>query len=300
MSISFRKFFIALSSCFMLAVPLQQAMAANTSIKQIVVPLGPGSGADQQARAISDRLGNGTVVLNRPGANGILTIQEVLKDTNSIMISTESIATTNRLVLEKFDSDHFSKIQPVIAIASMPYVILANSKYQTLEKIIDEARSTPGKINAGYVTALEQALIRHIEKTYQVKFNQIPYKTFPGVDVMNGSIEFTVTTSASAMSSNNDRAKILLVMSDDPIEGVDRSVIDSKKLGAWSATNGVFISKDVPKNIVENINRQIDAILKDPEIKRILERNGVKVRGGNVDAFRRMIDINYNRQKDLL
>lgn len=186
-------------------LPVVAAAQTHYPVKpvRLIVPLAPGGTGDTLARLTGElltaRLGQPTVVDNRPGANGIIGMELVAKATPDgyTLLSGSSGNTALNAALHgkklRFDVEH--DFSPVIHVATTTSVVIAHPALpvKTIPDLIALARSKPGTIryaSAGIGSAvhLGNALF---ENMAGVRMNHVPYKgSTPGrVAVVQGEAQ---------------------------------------------------------------------------------------------------------------
>src|SRR3954470_10259354 len=121
---------------------------------RVVVPFAPGGGSDFIGRFIaqrlSDSLGKQVIVENKPGAGGLLGIQEGIKaapDGYTLTLIASSYTVNPSVYKIKFDP--VADITPIIQISAGPLVAVARPDFpaKTTQELIALAKSKPGQIN---------------------------------------------------------------------------------------------------------------------------------------------------------
>ena len=239
------------------------------------------------------------VIINKTGANGIIAIQHILTTPESVLLATESITTTNRITIDNYDLDYYSKLQPVIAVARFPLTITvkSGSQFRSLNDLIVYARRNPGRLNIGYVTKFQLSFINSIEKTYHIKLTAIPYKSAPIIDLLNGTINIIVEPTTAVMPLSS-QVEILYVAGNKTIAGIDHSLLSNRRLGTWYVHIGFLISKASPYSDPAKLNAKFNYILTNPEVRRQIEKNGAEVLGGSIPDYKNIISINLKKQKN--
>jgi tripartite-type tricarboxylate transporter receptor subunit TctC len=131
---------------------------------KIIVPYAPGGATDIVARVLGDQLrqtlGQTFVVENKPGAFGILAIEEMARakpDGYTLMIGNVSTnAITPVLFPKKFSIKYDKDVVPVLRLVDIPEFLLATTKNfppKTVQEAIDYAKKNPGKVRYGTVGA---------------------------------------------------------------------------------------------------------------------------------------------------
>src|SRR2546429_2596191 len=121
---------------------------------QIIVPFAPGGGSDFIARftaqRLTDALGSQVIVENRPGAGGLLGIEQGVKakpDGYTLTLIASSYTVNAALYPLKYDP--MADITPVVQISQGPMIVVTNPKFpaKTLQDLINLAKQKPGTIN---------------------------------------------------------------------------------------------------------------------------------------------------------
>ena len=157
------KILLALLLCiFAVGAAKAQDKYPNRPIK-IIVPYAPGGATDIVARIIGDQFqkitGQPFVVLNKPGAFGMVAISELEKaapDGYTLMLGNVSTnAITPLLYAEKMTADYGRSVAPVTRLVDIPAFLLVttadNFEPKTVAELIDYAKKNPGKIRYGTV-----------------------------------------------------------------------------------------------------------------------------------------------------
>jgi len=125
---------------------------------KIVVPYGPGGATDIVARILADQLskslGQSVYVENKPGAFGMIAIEDMVHspaDGYTLVLQSVSSAVINGLVYRKLPFDPRNGFAPIAEIAESPtlLVIDADLPAATLQEFIALAKQNPGKFNFG-------------------------------------------------------------------------------------------------------------------------------------------------------
>jgi tripartite-type tricarboxylate transporter receptor subunit TctC len=274
----------------------QKAVAAwpNRPIT-IVVPNPPGGGTDFAARLYQEplarALGTTVVIDNRPGANGNIAIQHVVRsapDGYTLLLQYNGYHAGNPAMMRNLPWDPVRDLTPVGMATVAPHGIFAapNLPVNTLAELIAYARANPGKLN--YASS-GSGSIQHIAgvllaRTIGTEMVHVPYRgAAPALqDVAGGRVELFITTPSSAVAlAQAGRVKALAIASASRIPalpdvpttaeaGLPGFVVD-----AWFA---IFAPAGTPPGIVERINAAMRAATKLPEVRRRAEEGGVILR----------------------
>src|SRR5476651_1629375 len=130
---------------------------------KVIVPYAPGGATDIVARLVGDEFqkatGQGFVVINKPGAFGMLAIDEIVKsepDGYTLMIGNVSTnAITPILYAKKMNSDYMKTVTAVTNLVDVPAFLVVTTAndfpVKTVAELIDYSKKNPGKVRYGTV-----------------------------------------------------------------------------------------------------------------------------------------------------
>ena len=280
--------------------------AFPTQPLKIIVPFAPGGGSDFIGRFIADKLtkslGQPVLVDNRPGAGGLLGIEIGVKaaaDGYTFILIASSYAVNPSIFKLKFDP--VADITPVAQISQGPMVLLANPglKIKTVKELLERARAKPGEItfaSAGLGSVTHMAG-EYFASAAKIKLTHVPYKgTSPALtDTIAGQVNVFFSSPASALAhvesgklvalgvTTNRRATGAVYAKVPPIA---EAGLPGYEAVLW---HGLIGPKGVPKAIVERMNKEIAAALKNKDAVEKLETDGVAPAGGSADQFAALI-----------
>ena len=182
---------------------------------KIIVPYVPGGATDIVARILADQmgksLGQSVIVENKPGAFGIIAIEDMVKsgaDGYTLMIGNVSTnAITPIIYPSKFKIDYAKDVVPITNVVDIPAFLVATTKnfdVKSLSELIAYAKKNPGQVRYGTVGP---GSYPHYDMAYLAKragdldMIAIPNKAgATGVinDMLNGSTQVTFLNVASA------------------------------------------------------------------------------------------------------
>jgi tripartite-type tricarboxylate transporter receptor subunit TctC len=226
-----RHFGRAVVYAFALAVIAAQALAQTYPSKpiRIVVPYGPGGLTDVVARLYSEQLrqsfGRGVFVENKPGASGIIAIEEMARarpDGHTLMIGNISTnALTPVLLAKKMKIDYERDVQIVAPLADVPVFFLAtttNFPPVTFGEFLAYAKDRPGKVRYGSagVGSYQQINTEILAKRAGLDLVHIPFKGGGAEilrDLANGDIQvswFNITNQHRARPDTSGHETLAL------------------------------------------------------------------------------------------
>jgi tripartite-type tricarboxylate transporter receptor subunit TctC len=291
-----KKFFLAL-----LCAPLVTfAQSYPAKPVRIVVPFAPGGGSDFTARLIatklSERLGSPFIVENRPGAGGNLGAGEVVKaasDGYTLLLISASY-TVNPSVY-KLTFDPVNDITPIIQISGGPYVVAVHPsvKANTLAEFVELAKKQPEKLAYG---TSGSGSIMHVASEYfldaaKIKVLHVPYKgTGPALqDTIGGQVQLIFgAIPATLPHVKAGRLRALAVTTSKRVAAApDLPTVAESGYPGYEVTNwhGLVGPKGLPKEVVERLNREINALIRSEDMKKHMETEGLEPAGGSPARF---------------
>jgi tripartite-type tricarboxylate transporter receptor subunit TctC len=275
-----------------------------------VVPYAAGGATDVLSRLIcqrlSERLGQPFVVENKPGAGSSLGTQTVINSAADgyTLLLTSTANAINASFDPSLPYDFAKGIVPVAGIARIPLVLVVNNDLpvRNVEQFIAYAKANPGKLSiasSGIGTSLH--LSGELFKAMAgVQFTHVPYRgSAPGLtDVMSGQIQGmfdNVTSSFELARSGKIRA--IGVTTHDRSETMPDVPPISDTLPGFETSSfyGVGAPRGTPQEIVDLLNREINATLADPAIRQRLSELGAIPISGDFRQFDAMLTAETDR-----
>ena len=260
-----------------------------------------GSSIDTLGRTIADklkdRLGQPVIVENKPAAGGTVATGEVAKappDGYTMVLAFNGPLSITPL-LSKVPYDVQKDLAPVIITSSQPNVLAVTSQLpvKSVQELVAYAKANPGKLNFASVGSGSSS---HL--------NAELLKTMAGIDIVH--IPFNGSPPAVTATIQNETQMIFAVM--QPLQ----PQIQAGKLRALAVTsakrfpllpdlptiaesgypgfeslawNGVLVPAATPKAIVNRLNAEINAVLKDPDVVQKMNASGFALIGGTPEEF---------------
>ena len=269
-----------------------------------VVGFAPGGGNDIVARLmgrwLSERLGQPFVIENRPGAGTNIATEAVIRaapDGYTLLLAGFPNA-SNPALYGNLSFDFIRDIAPVAGIVSVPNVILVNPAVpaRSVAEFIAHAKAIPGRINmASAGTGSGSHLAGEAFKVAAgVDLVHVPYRgNGPAVtDLLSGQVDVLFASPPSALEYIQagklrglgvTSARRNHVLPDLPAVA---ELVPGYEMTAWY---GAAAPKGTPAQVVDTLNRAINAGLADPALKPKLEELGGTLIGGTPDDFGRLI-----------
>lgn len=283
---------------------------------QLVVPVGPGGINDITSRLIAqkltDRLGQTVVVVNKPGAGGIIGSEAVAKappDGYTILMVYSSHM-VNPSLYAKLPYDTIHDFAPITLVNTVNLVLTTSAKLpvRTVGELIALAKAKPGKLNYGTVGigSLGHLAGLRFVKEAGIDVVQVPYKSAPEVmtALLAGDTSFYFDSPITALpfiKSSKTRALAVTSRTRSPVmpevPTLDESGLPGFDVVGW---NGLVAPARTPPAIIDRLNSEVVAILHDPQVSKALAEQGVDVVGDTPQAFQKIIEADVAKWRDII
>jgi tripartite-type tricarboxylate transporter receptor subunit TctC len=283
---------------------IARAQAYPTRPVRVIVGAPPGGGFDITARLIgqwlSERLGQPFVIDNRPGGGGNIATEAVVRapaDGYTLLL----IATANAInatLYEKLTFNLSRDIAPVAGITRVPEVMVVNPSVpaKTVPEFIAHAKANPGKLNMAsggigtppHVSGVLFKMMTGVDTLH------VPYRgVAPALtDLLGGQVQVMfVTTPASIEYIRAGKLRALAVTTATRSEALPDLPTVGEFVPGYEASGwyGIGAPKNTPAEIVDKLNKEINAGLADPKIKARLADLGGSVLPGSPADFGKLI-----------
>jgi tripartite-type tricarboxylate transporter receptor subunit TctC len=271
---------------------------------KIVVGFAPGGGTDIMARlmaqSLSERLGQQFIVENRPGAGTNIATEAVVNaapDGYTLLAASQPNA-SNATLYERLKFNFVRDIVPVAGIALDPFVLEVNPSLplKTVPELIAYAKANPGKINmASGGTGAGNHIAGELFKSMAgVDLVHVPYRgSGPGiVDLLAGQVQVMFNTvSASIEYVRTGKLRALAIGTATRQEALPDTPTVAEFLPGFEASfwSGLGAPKGIPAEIVDKLNREVNAALADPRFKARLTEWGASALAGSPADFGKLI-----------
>jgi tripartite-type tricarboxylate transporter receptor subunit TctC len=284
------------------ALPSAHAQSWPSRGIRIIVPFAPGGSTDVFARLIGDRLaialGQPVLVDNRAGAGGNIGADAVAKappDGYTLLMATTGVMAINNAMYKNLSYDAEKDLKPVIYIASITNVLIvpADSPLKSVPDVIAAAKAAPGKLSfassgSGSSTHISAELFRLMTGT---ELLHIPYKGSGAAmpDLISGRVSMMFENMPGVVGYiKAGKVKVLAVTGQQrtpalpDVKTVAEAGVPGYESLSWS---GIAAPAGTPPEVVARLNREINTILANPEMKQKLAEQGADAVGGTPEAF---------------
>jgi len=278
---------------------LAWAQAYPSRPVRIVVPFAAAGTTDVAARLIgqwlSGRLGQQFVVENRPGAGTNIGIEAVVRapPDGYTLLMTDPSPTIGATLYDNLNFSFIRDIAPVSLVLRSPFVIVVNPGIpaKTIAEFITYAKANPGKVNMGSAgTGSTQHVAGELFKMMvALDMVHIPYRGGgpPLTDLIAGQVQVLFLPPAISIEHiRAGRLRALAVTTANRFEALPDIPSVHEFVADYEASTwfGVCAPRSTPADIIDKLNREINAGLADPKIKtRLVELGGTVLAGSPAD-----------------
>ena len=301
----------SLLAIVLLAVSTASAQDYPARAVRVVVPFAPGGGTDIVGRILaqhlSQRLGQGFVVENRPAGSGIVGADHVAKsapDGHTLLFAFSSLSSSAQL-FSKLPYDPVRDFAPVALATTSPLLIVVPAAVpaKDLREFIAHAKASPGKLNYGtsgpgssphLATELFMSLTG-------VQMAHIAYKGIAPATtaLLANEVQFSLVPIAVGMPHVKSGRLRALGTCGPQRSAATPEVPTAAEAGvpgldviAWW---GMLAPAKTPPAIVSRLNREIRAILDNAEVRRGLVDQGMDPAGGDPAEFAALIKADMEK-----
>jgi tripartite-type tricarboxylate transporter receptor subunit TctC len=260
----------------------------------IIVAYAPGGQGDVFARLVSEKLSNlykqPVVVDNKPGVSGTVGTRVAAKSKNdgyTLLLGQTGEITVNRLLMKDLGYDPMKELVPVVLIGNAPLVMLApaDAPYNTVNEFIQMARAKPGEFSYGSVGSGTPGHLSAVALGLGAKLNMVhvPYKGVGPLlsDLMAGRLQAFFSSASAAMPQiKGGKLKALGVTTPKRMSSLPEvPTIAEAGLPGFSYTlwGGLFAPAGTPTSVIDSLNREVNTLLAQVDIRTRLEADNVAV-----------------------
>lgn len=269
---------------------------------RFVIAFTPGGPSDILSRLVgtklSQRVGQPVVLDNRPGAGGNIAGEIVAKsvpDGHTLMIANNAVLAANATLYKKMTFSPEKELTPVVWVASQPNILVVHPSVpvNSVKEFIAYAKARPGQLNyassgSGAAAHLAAELFKSMTRVDMV---HIPFKgAGPALaDVLAGNSQLIFATALSVQPYlQAGRLRPLAVTTAKRIDTFPNlpTVAESGVPGFEASTwHGMVVPTGTPRAIIMRLNSEVNAILKQPDVVKLLTNQGAEIEGGTPEKF---------------
>lgn len=291
-----------LAAALITCAGIAQAQSYPTKPIRLIVPWPAGGGVDTSARIfaqpLSERLGQPVVVENKPGAGGNIGTAMLAHEKPDGYTLLQGSAAPHGINPHIYKTLGFEPIKDFTFIAhvySAPsfLVVPANSPFKTAQELVAYAKAHPGKLNFG------SSGIGGSQHVFGYLFMEragfdavhVPYKGSSPMEtaLIAGQIDFSIDPPTCLPFIQSGKMRVLGVASKVRNAALpDVPTLDELGIpGVYSSTYyGILGPAKMPKDVVDKLNQEVNAIIRTDEMRARLAKMGVEPGKGTPDEFK--------------
>ena len=266
----------------------------------VVVPFAAGGAVDYAARMVvtklGERLGQSMVIDNVAGAGGVVGTAKVARatpDGYTLLVAPDSTIVIAPLVTpDAVKYDPLKDLVPVGLINITPLILVASPglPVNNFAELLRYARANPGKLNyasPGVGNLLHVAMEALLQQA-GIKIVHVPYKSTPQIisDLIGNQIELALLVPSTGLPHiKGGKIKALGLTVNERLTASPEipPLSDSPELKGYYVTTsiGLFVPGKTSPAIVERLNRELNAVLSSPEVRKPFEEQAATIGKGS-------------------
>jgi len=271
---------------------------------RFIVGFPPGGSADPTTRiigaALQEQLGQPVVVENRPGADSAIAAEQMTRmepDGYTIMFASNSAMTAAVALRKEPRYDPLKDFTPISMVgrATVFFYVHPGVPAKNLQEFVAHARANPGKLIYGTGNPLSILYNVQLMNAAKIEMLHVPYKGEGPLnpDIIAGRVQSAFLSTGSAVSLAKDgklRALAVLLKERSPllpeVPTIDEAGVPQVTVRQWA---GVYGPPKMPREIVERLNKEVNAAVKRPDVIARLQTYGYSPEGSTPQG---LLEIN--------
>ena len=271
---------------------------------RFIVGFPPGGSADPTTRiignALQEQMGQPLVVENRPGADSAIAAEQMTRmepDGYTIMFASNSAMTAAVALRKEPRYDPLKDFTPISMVgrATVFFYVHPGVPAKNLQEFVAHARANPGKLIYGTGNPLSILYNVQLMNAAKIEMLHVPYKGEGPLnpDIIAGRVQSAFLSTGSAVSLAKDgklRALAVLLKERSPllpeVPTIDEAGVPQVTVRQWA---GVYGPPKMPREIVERLNKEVNAAVKRPDVIARLQTYGYSPEGSTPQG---LLEIN--------
>ena len=267
---------------------------------RLVVPFPPGGAAELGARIfatpLSQALGQSVIIDTKPGADGAIASDFVIKsppDGYTIYYATNTAFNWVPATRKNPPYNPMTDFTPVGLIGYFGFFLFTNASVPATNvgQLIAHAKANPGKLNYGSGNSTSQLFGAQLKQLEKLDMVHVPYKGDGPltIDLIGGRVQLAFATPGSAAPQVKEgklRCLAAMFPSRSPLlpecPAAGEAGLGKMSLTPWG---GIFGPKGMPKDVVDRLNRELNVILKRPETREAFGKLAFEPKGSTPEEL---------------
>jgi len=267
---------------------------------RLIVPFPPGGAAEVGARIFAQPLGQAlgqpVVIETKPGADGAIAADATMKaapDGYTFFYATNTAFSWVPAVRKDPPYDPVNDFTPVSLVGQFGFFLFSHPSVPAtnMKELFAYLRANPGKLNYGSGNSTSIVSTAQLLQREKLDVVHVPYKGDGPlmVDLLGGRVHFAIATPGTAAPQVREgklRALATLLPSRSPLLP-DAPTMAEAGLKELSVTpwGGVFGPKGLPRDIADRVSRELQAVLKRPEVREAFGKLAFEPRGSTPEQL---------------
>lgn len=280
---------LLLSTTLAFGVGIPAAIAQTYPAKTItvVVPFGAGGRTDLTARgvaqALEKHLGKTVVVVNKPGAGGVIGAKVVANaDPDGYTVGIFSSAVVSAQYTVETGTDlHDYKLAGVMEISPAAVSVNYDSTWKTLKDLVAAAKKSPGQLTFGMIPgASAQVFAGGFADAAGIQLNMVPFKgDAPGATALaGGHIDAHIAVPASYKALSDAKKIRMLGVAADKRMSTFSDIPTMREQGVdlvIGSFHGLFVPKGVPDSVVATLESALEKAMSEKAVNEQMANVGL-------------------------
>jgi len=284
-------------------VAISPATAQNYPTKpvRLIVPFGPGGGTDLIARTLSQRLtealGQSVVVDNRAGAGGVIgaeLVAKALPDGYTLVMGTPGPLTINPALVAKMPYT-LADFAPIALTTISPFMLVVNPAVpaKSVKELIALAHSKPNALNYGSAGngSVAHLAAEQFKALANVQITHVPYKGGGQslIDLLAGQLQLVIDNLPTVLPQvrlGKLRGLAVGTKKRSALVPEYPTMIEAGVPGYEATTaSGMLAPAKTARPIIARLNRELNSIVSNAEVKERFFVQGLEVAGGTPEQY---------------
>lgn len=268
---------------------------------RMIVPFAAGGSIDvgtrMLAQRLTSRLGQSVIVENKAGAEGVIGTEFVIKSApDGYTILAVGGSSYTPALVKNLPFDLIRDLQPITLTRVGPSAVMVNAAFapKNIAELQTWVKANPGKLNFGGSTAPTSLATEMFKKAAGIDGLVVPYKGSGPVQtgLLSGEIQIALDPPASYKALiDSGRLRILAITDKERLAMFPNAATtyDQGVNMSFATNTGFWFPARTPKPIVDRMNKEIVAVVLEPDMKKWVESTGSVPIGSTPEYFRDFI-----------